>query len=156
MILRAWGGPGYVDTQPGLRGSMNYNGKQCEESADVDSTSTTKEKTESRWAVCGPEIWYGLFNSLHGSSQGSEDLKSLTISTRFLYYVCASGQWIGTPYIFFHHKPKLELERRYRLGVAWEKLKIRHSFQVLVPSEHRKSSSHLVAQRLTWSKIDPV
>ena len=30
------------------------------------------KKRQSRWVVCGIEIWCGLFNSLHGCSQWSE------------------------------------------------------------------------------------
>ena len=51
-------------------GRMNYSDEQWEKGADVgDNTSTTKEKTESRWVVC---VWCELSNLLHGSSQGSK------------------------------------------------------------------------------------
>ena len=59
----------------GRRDGMIYNGEQWEEGADVkDKAHTIKEKRESGWVVCGPEIWCGSFNSLHGSSQRSEEV----------------------------------------------------------------------------------
>ena len=57
--------------------NLNYNGGQWKESADVeDNTNTTKEKRQqspNELSVVSRDYECGLFNSLHGSSQGSDE-----------------------------------------------------------------------------------
>ena len=112
---------------------MNYNGKQWEKSADIEDRMNTTKERGSRWVVCGPEIWCRLFNSLHGSSQGSEEL---TISPLNTVFIGTTSKWemdqrINSIYIFPLQKFR---------GVNGQLCKITTSHRI--PSPHRKRFSH--------------